>query len=257
MNTFNIGNYLNPHLSLIYTDYYDKQIELYIIDMIYHFLNNDNIKHNKKLLNKNIRFKLTVDELPKINDIIKLNNDKLSKINELIDNYKNELERVNEIYNLFKKFDFNFINKYKDVYLSGLIAERNNITSFCNIKEFIKPYKSFIEKKFKNKFNWKKINEKDYAIIFILDIINKIFNDYINAINYGINLLTNKSFIIRYNNEEYKYLPVICYDNFIIINNKINIKHLNMINNIQIIGKSNNSYIVIYKTPTRIDIYFD
>lgn len=103
-----------------------------------------------------------------------------------------------------------------------------------------------------------KINEKDYAIIFILDIINKIFNDYINAINYGINLLTNKKFIIRYNNNEYKYLPVICYDNFIIDNNKINIKHLNMINNIQIIGKSNNNgYIVIYKTPTQIDIYFD
>lgn len=109
MNKFNIGNYLNPHLSLVYTDYYDRKIELYIIDMIYHFLNND----------------------------------ELSKINKL--------KRVNEIYNLFKKFDFNFINKYKDVHLSGLIAERNNITSFCNIKEFIKPYKSFIEKKFKNK----------------------------------------------------------------------------------------------------------
>jgi len=124
--------------------------------------------------------------------------------------------------------------------------------------------KKYIKQKFNTKFNVK-FNEKDYSIIFILEIIHKLFNDYIKSLNYGIRLLTNEPYFIKCSNE---YFPDIHIDNFKIDydNNNILIKHLDLIKNINVINNKNDDiindkkdYIKLYKTTNnnRINIYFE
>jgi len=120
--------------------------------------------------------------------------------------------------------------------------------------------KYYIRKKY-NLNNNKKINEKNYSIIFILDRINKLFNDYIISLNYGIKLLTNEPYFIKYGND---YIPDIYIENFKIDNDIIYIKHLDLITNINIINNTdkninNDGYIKLYytKNDNRINIYFE
>jgi hypothetical protein len=115
--------------------------------------------------------------------------------------------------------------------------------------------------KIQHKLNNKKIKEEDKTIIFILDIINKLFNNYINSIKYGIKVLQKRPYVFYYEEE---YLPKIYQDNFIEKDEKIYIKHLGFINNILITNNSNENmlnegYVKIFK-PTnsnRIVIWFE
>lgn len=216
-----------------------------------------NLNNNKLLLNKNVKYTFKFNTMSKIKDKKILNNDEIIIVKNLIEKYNDELNRIKNIYSKFELYNYNFKNKYKYDHFSIEIKKRENITSYCNVKEFIKLYSKEINDKIKYKFN-KKINKQDYCVIFILDIIDRLFELYIKTLKYGIELLKNKPYIIRYN-ENNKYLPLIYHNNFIIYNDKIKIKHLNMINNINIIGKENNGYIILYKTKlkNRINIYFD
>lgn len=112
----------------------------------------------------------------------------------------------------------------------------------------------------KYNINKKKLSEANSAILFILDWLNKLFNDYIISLNYGINLLTNEPYFIKYDNND--YLPDIHIENFKIIDNDIYIRHLNLIININIINNTdtninNNGYIKLFKIKDRINIYFE
>ena len=264
---------INPYLlKIINTNYIDKYITLDIIDFFYYFynkhynsINNSIIKNIQNQFKQNNSYLecITID----INDLFKNIGIELSdieelKVNEYIINYENELLRIKDIYKFFKdNYDFSDIRKYKTTHLSDKIKIKDNcIKSYCNIQEFIKPMKKYIANKYK--FNNKKINEKNYAILFILDIINKLFNDYIISLNYGIKLLTNKPYFIKYDNNN--YLPDIHIENFKIIDDIIYIRHLDLITNINIINNTdkiinNSGYIKIYKIPdnSRINIYFE
>jgi hypothetical protein len=264
---------INPYLlKILNINYIDKYIILDIIDFFYYFynknytsINNDIIRNIQNQFKQNNSYLecTTID----INDLFKDIGKELSaieeeKVNNYINDYKNELLRINEIYKFFKdNYDYSDIKKYKTIHLSNKINFNNNcIKSYCNIQEFIKPMKNYIIKKYN--INKKKLSESNGSILFILNRINKLFNDYIISLNYGIKLLTNEPYFIKYNNTD--YLPDICIENFKIINDDIYIKHLDLITNINIINNTdtnnnnNNGYIKIFKIPNnRINIYFE
>lgn len=272
MNRLQIYKIINPYLlKIINTNYIDRYITIDIIDFFYYFYNKDYntinsiiIKDIKNMFKQN---NLYLECIAINNNLFENTNKELTdieilKVNEYINNYKNELLRIDNIYNYFKdKYDYNNKKEYKKTHLSKNIKiTDNSIKSYCNIEEFIKPMKYYIRKKY-NFNNNKKINEKNYSIIFILDRINKLFNDYIISLNYGIKLLTNEPHFIKYGND---YLPDIFIENFKIDNNIIYIKHLDLVTNINMINNTdkyinNNGYIKIYNTKdnNRINIYFE
>jgi hypothetical protein len=260
---------INPYLlKIINTNYIDRYITLDIIDFFYYFYNKDYNSINNNII-KNIlnQFKENNSYLEctsiDINNLFKDIGKELSaieevKVKKIINDYQNELLRINKIYNFFKdNYDYSDMKKYKTTHLSDKIKLKNNcIKSYCNIQEFIKPMKDYIIKKYNIK---KKLSEANGAILFILDRINKLFNDYIISLNYGIKLLTNEPYFIKYDNN---YLPDIHIENFKIIDNDIYIRHLDLITNINIINNTdtdinNNGYIKLYKIKDRINIYFE
>ena len=262
---------INPYLlKIINTNYIDRYITLDIIDFFYYFYNKDYNSINNNII-KNIlnQFKENNSYLEctsiDINNLFKDIGKELStieevKVNNYINNYQNELLRINDIYKFFKdNYDYSNMKKYKPTHLSEKIKLKDNcIKSYCNIQEFIKPMKNYIIKKYN--INKKKLSEANGAILFILDRINKLFNDYIISLNYGIDLLTNEPYFIKYDNND--YLPDIHIENFKIIDNDIYIKHLDLITNINIINNTdtninNNGYIKLYKIKDRINIYFE
>jgi hypothetical protein len=274
MEKIPIYKIINPYLlKIVNIDYIDKIISLDIIDFFYYFYDNDYIFINNKKINDVLNsFKLNNYYLEcsiiNRNNIFKNDNDKILTENEQLDvkkkinEYSNEVNRINEIYNYFKNnYDYNINRNYKNTHLSKKIKiNKNSIKTYCNIEEFIKPMKKYIKQKFNTKFN-----EKDYSIIFILEIIHKLFNDYIKSLNYGIRLLTNEPYFIKCSNA---YFPDIHIDNFKIDydNNNILIKHLDLIKNINVINNKNDDiindkkdYIKLYKTTNnnRINIYFE
>ena len=262
---------INPYLlKIINTKYIDKYITLDIIDFFYYFYNKDYNSINKNII-KNIitQFKQNNSYLEctniDINDLFKDIGKQLSDIEEIkvknyINDYQNELLRINNIYNFFKhNYYFSNNKKYKTTHLSDKInLKKNCIKSYCNIKEFIKPMKKYIIKKYNIN---KKLSDTNCAILFILDRINKLFNDYIISLNYGIKLLTNEPYFIKYDNNN--YLPDIHIENFNIINDEIYIRHLDLITNINIINNTdidinNIGYIKLYKIKdNKINIYFE
>jgi hypothetical protein len=274
MDRIPIYKIINPYLlKIINTNYINRYITLDIIDFFYYFynkhynsINNNIIKYIQNQFKQNNSYLecITIN----INDLFKDTGKELSeieelKVNEYISNYENELLRIHKIYNFFKNnYDFSDIRKYKTTHLSDKIKiKQKSIKSYCNIQEFIKPMKKYITKKY-NFNNNKKISENNYAILFILDRINKLFNDYIISLNYGIDLLINEPYFIKYDNNH--FLPDIHIKNFKIDNNIIYIKHLDLITNINIINNTdkiinNNGYIKIYNTKNdnRINIYFE
>jgi len=263
---------INPYLlKIINTNYIDRYITLDIIDFFYYFYNKDYNSINNNII-KNIlnQFKENNSYLEctsiDINNLFKVIGKELSaieevKVKKIINDYQNELLRINKIYKFFKdNYDYSDMKKYKTTHLSEKIKLKDNcIKSYCNIQEFIKPMKNYIIKKYN--INKKKLSETNGSILFILDRINKLFNDYIISLNYGIKLLTNEPYFIKYDNND--YLPDIHIENFKIINDDIYIRHLDLIKNINIINNTdtninNNGYIKLYKLPdNKINIYFE
>lgn len=273
----NISNYIQPYLPrFLLTNYYINQyIDISMIDIVYYYFNNSDLYDEKSITYKDIKnfisnFKssyLTCDIYDVNDENLKnqsLEEIELIEVKYMIEKYKVELKNVEEIYDKYKQYyEYDGLKIYKNAHLSDNLGQKKFTRSCCNIKKFIKNklFIKYIENKIKNKLNNKKIKEEDKCIIFILDIINKLFVDYINSLKYGINLLTNVPILIKNKDE---YLPEIFKENFKIENNAIYIKHLKFINNINITNSNNEDlfnkeYIKIFipSNSKRIDIYFE
>jgi hypothetical protein len=271
MKTLNISNYIQPYLPrFIFSDYYRNYFEICLLDIIYFYFNNPILYDEKSIVYKTVKefisqkiiYDIYCDTCDDIYNIEELNEEKMKEVSCILDSYKDELNRVNIIYDFFQKnYSYNENKKYKSSHLSYELGKRDKM-SRCNIKQFIKNklFKIYFERKFQYKFlNNKKIKEEDKTVIFILDIINKLFNNYINSIKYGIEVLQKRPCVFYYNEE---YLPKICKDNFIEKNKDIYIKHLGFINNILITNSLNENmlnegYIKISKPDNRIVIWFE
>jgi len=270
----NISNYIQPYLpKYLITNYYQQYFEIFLIDIIYYYFNNQNLYDEKSINYKNVKdiilyfnyYVFSCDVYDDIYEYQELNKADLYEVNRMIQSYIDELNRVQNIYNIYKKqYSYDEIKKYKNSHLSYELGKREYKRSCCNIKEFMKNKlcKKYIEDKIKNKVNNKKFKEEDKCIIFILDIIDKLFKNYIDCLKYGIDVLKNRQYIIKYKDE---YLPKVLKENFIINkNNVILIKHLGFINNIIITNNSkedimNKGYIKLFKPikSSRIVIWFE
>lgn len=270
----NISNYIQPYLPrYLITDYYQEYFEISLIDIVYYYFNNPDLYNVNSINYKNVKDILTqynysefsCDTCDDIYEYHEINKEDLCEINCMMQNYIGELKRIENIYNVYKnKYSYDEKKDYKNAHLSYELGKRDNFRSCCNIKEFMKNKlcKKYIEDKIQNKMNNKKVKEKHKSIIFILEIIYKLFHNYIDCLKYGINILQNRPYMVNYSEE---YMPKIYQDNFIIDKNDvIFIKHLGFINNIIITNNMNkdvlnNGYIKLIKPnkSNRIVIWFE
>jgi uncharacterized protein (UPF0335 family) len=268
----NISNYIQPYLPrFLITDYYKQYFEICLIDIIYFYFNHPHLYDAKSMIYKNVKdivsqhmkYDFTCNIYHDIYEMQELNEMKLHESNYMIECYTDELKRIENIYEVFQKYySYDGTKKYKNAHLSYELGRRDT-RSCCNIKEFIKNKlcKKYIEDKLQYQFNMKKIKEKDKTVIFILDIIDKLFNNYIDSLKYGIDVLQNRPYIVNYSEE---YLPKVYQDNFIEKDNIIYVKHLGFINNISITNSLNDDilnkgYVKIFrpKKSNRIVIWFE
>jgi len=272
----NISKYIQPYLPrFLITDYYKQYFEICLIDIIYFYFNHPYLYDAKSMIYKNVKdivsqhmmkYDFTCNMYDDIYDVqeLNLNETKLHESNCMIECYKHELKRVEKIYEVFQKYySYDGIKEYKNSHLTYELGTKDNIRSCCNIKEFMKSKlcKKYVEIKIQHKLNSKKIKEQDKTIIFILDIIDKLFNNYIDSLKYGIDVLHKRPYILDYSEE---YLPKVYQDNFIEKDNIIYVKHLGFINNISITNSSNEDvlnkgYVKIFVSNkrNRIVIWFE
>jgi hypothetical protein len=268
----NISKYIQPYLPrFLITDYYKQYFKIYLIDIIYFYFNHPHLydakstiyKNVKDIISQHIKYDFTCNMYDDIYDMQELNETKLYKLSCMIECYKDELKRVENIYEVFQKYySYDGTKKYKNAHLSYELGKRDT-KSCCNIKEFIKSQlcKKHVERKFQHKLNNKIIKEEDKSIVFVLDIIDKLFNNYIDSLKYGIDILQDRPYLINYNDE---FLPTVYQDNFVEKDKYIYVKHLGFINNISITNSSNEDilnkgYVKIFisNKRNRIVIWFE
>ena len=197
-----------------------------------------------------------------------LNNEEINIANKLINKYKKEYIRVLRI-------KLNFINNYidatklKNSHLNTNCGKRKNITSKCDIKNFLNVIKNnnHTFKSIKDEYNkilqFNKIknitiNNSHIECCFIINKIYYLFDNYLNMILYCLKIIQLKPYIIR---EQQTFLLDIEPNNnyFYEIDNSICINHMNVILNITI-SKNNNihnsNFVKFCKTQIRNDVYF-
>lgn len=265
----NISYYIQPYMPrFVFTEYYPHYFELCLIDIIYHYFNNQYLYDKHSVIHKNVKdiisysnsCNLACDVYNDIYEYQEINEIDLQKANCFIERYKVELIRVQNIHRTFQeKYQYDEQKDYKNAHLSYELGKRNRM-SCCNIKEFIKNNlcKEHIETKIRNKFN-KTIKEEYKTIIFVLDIIDKLFDNYIKSLKYGVDILQNRPYMVNYGEE---YLPKVYQNNFIEKDKSIYIRHLGFINNILITNGSkedllNKGYVKLFKPKHRIVIWFE
>lgn len=272
IEALNISYYIQPYMPrYVFTEYYQHYFELSLIDIIYHYFNNQDLYDKHSITYKNVKdflsyhnsCNLTCDVFDDIYEPQEMNEIDLQNAKCFIERYNVELNRVENIYRIFEEiYQYDGQKDYKNSHLSYELGKRNTM-SRCNIKEFMKNNlcKEYVENKIQNKFNNKKINDKHKSIIFALDIIDKLFDNYIKSLKYGIDVLKNRPYIMNYGEE---YLPKIYQNNFIEKYKTIYIKHLGFINNILKTNGSkekllNKGYVKIFipRQSKKIDIWFE
>jgi hypothetical protein len=238
-----LNKLVNPYLpQYIFSDYIEY-LDLPILKLIYNNIELDT--YNKIVFTYNIIENIKPVELNEI--------DKNIIYNYIIE-YNNELNRIEYIRSIYNiNYKYNKTRKYKTDHLSHNIKSRKNITTCCDIKEFIDKNKNII------KYS-KDINKKDLSIIFLLSIIEDLFENYIKSLNYSLSILRDKPYICikNYNN----VLTYIDTNYFKVDNdNNIYIKHINNIKNIKSTEngvENSKDYIKLYytKNKSRINMYF-
>ncbi len=268
----NISKYIQPYLPrFLITDYYKQYFEICLIDIIYFYFNHPHLYDAKSMIYKNVKdivsqhmkYDFTCNMYDDIYEYQECKEIDLNKANYIIEKYKDELKRVENIYIIYQtSYCYDGLKTYKNAHLSYELGKRDT-KSCCNIKEFIKNqlYKKHVERKFQHKLNNKIIKEEDKSIVFVLDIIDKLFNNYIDSLKYGIDILQDRPYMVDCSEE---YLPKVYQDNFIEKDNIIYVKHLGFINNISITNNSNKDilnkgYVKIFrpKKSNRIVIWFE
>lgn len=269
----NISKYIQPYLPrFLITDYYKQYFEICLIDIIYFYFNHPHLYDAKSMIYKNVKDivsqHMKYDFICNIYDDIyehqELKETDLHKANYIIEGYKDELKRVENIYIIYQtSYCYDGLKTYKNAHLSYELGKKDITRSCCNIKEFIKNKlcKKYIEDKLQYQFNTKKIKEEDKNVIFILDIIDKLFRNYMDSLKYGIHILQDRPYMVNYGEE---YLPTVYQDNFIEKDKVIFIKHLGFVNNISITNSLNDDilnkgYVKIFrpKKSNRIVIWFE
>lgn len=268
----NISDYIQPYLPrYLITDYYKDYFELCLIDIIYYYFNHPDLYDEKSIRYKDVKdiisyhnsYHISCNAYDDVYDHQVLKEKDLYKGKYIIDSYKDELNRVENIYTIYQtSYCYDELKIYKNAHLSYELGKRDT-RSCCNIKEFIKNKlcKKYFEDKLQHQFNKKKIKEEDKTVIFILDIIDKLFRNYIDSLKYGIHILQNRPYMINYGEE---YLPKIYENSFIEKDKVIHIKHLGFINNIVITNSSNQrilnkGYVKLFrpKKSDKIVIWFE
>lgn len=244
----NISDYIQPYLPrYLITDYYKDYFELCLIDIIYYYFNHPDLYDEKSIRYKDVKdiisyhssYNISCNVYDDIYDHQEFKETDLHKAKYIIEIYKDELKRVDNIYTIYQtSYCYDELKIYKNAHLSYELGKRDT-RSCCNIKEFIKNKlcKKYFEDKLQNQFNKKKIKEEDKTVIFILDIIDKLFRNYIDSLKYGILILQNRPYMVNYGEE---YLPKVYQNNFIEKEQAIYIRYLGFINNVLITDVSNN-----------------
>jgi len=197
-----------------------------------------------------------------------LSNNEMNEQAKLRNKYVNEHTRVS---NIKKKFINYYIDatKLKCSHLSNECGRREFKTSKCNISNFINSINKNNKETIKTNYNnILTINEMSNLIInnnnymdsrFVITKIYKLFDDYLNAMNYCINFLDLYPQVIRYQkNLLFNIENSKCYfyeekENDLIIN------FMDQIFNVTVEKeniKNKGIYIKLYKTPKRNDIVF-
>ena len=235
---------------------------------------NDDIKHIRdidkqinNLSNNDFELIFKFEDYTPLNTS-SLNNEEINIANKLINKYKKEYIRVLRI-------KLNFINNYidatklKNSHLNTNCGKRKNITSKCDIKNFLNVIKNnnHTFKSIKDEYNkilqFNKIknitiNNSHIECCFIINKIYYLFDNYLNMILYCIKIIKLNPHIIR---EQQTFLFDIEQNNsyFYEIDNSICINHMNVILNITI-SKNNNihnsNFVKFCKTQIRNDVYF-
>ena len=235
---------------------------------------NDDIKHIRdidkqinNLSNNDFELIFKFEDYTPLNTS-SLNNEEIYIANKLINKYKKEYIRVLRI-------KLNFINNYidatklKNSHLNTNCGKRKNITSKCDIKNFLNVIKNnnHTFKSIKDEYNkilqFNKIknitiNNSHIECCFIINKIYYLFDNYLNMILYCLKIIQLKPYIIR---EQQTFLLDIEPNNnyFYEIDNSICINHMNVILNITI-SKNNNihnsNFVKFCKTQIRNDVYF-
>ena len=235
---------------------------------------NDDIKHIRdidkqinNLSNNDFELIFKFEDYTPLNTS-SLNNEEINIANKLINKYKKEYIRVLRI-------KLNFINNYidatklKNSHLNTNCGKRKNITSKCDIKNFLNVIKNnnHTFKSIKDEYNkilqFNKIknitiNNSHIECCFIINKIYYLFDNYLNMILYCLKIIQLKPYIIR---EQQTFLLDIEPNNnyFYEIDNSICINHMNVILNITI-SKNNNihnsNFVKFCKTQIRNDVYF-
>lgn len=266
----NISDYIQPYLPrYLITDYYKDYFELCLIDIIYYYFNHPDLYDEKSIRYKDVKdiisyhssYNISCNVYDDIYDHQEFKETDLHKVKYIMESYKDELKRVENIHILYQtSYCYYGLKTYKNAHLSYELGKRDT-RSCCNIKEFIKNKlcKKYFEDKLQHQLNKKKIKEEDKSVIFILDIIDKLFRNYIDSLKYAILILQNRPYMVNYGEE---YLPIIYKDNFIEKDKVISIKHLGFINNILKTNGSkeellNKGYVKLFKPKHRIVIWFE
>ena len=235
---------------------------------------NDDIKHirdiNKQINNlSNNDFELifNFEDYTPLNTS-PLNNEEINIANNLINKYKKEYIRVLRI-------KLNFINNYidatklKNSHLNTNCGKRQNITSKCDIKNFLNAIKNenHTFKSIKDEYNkilqFNKIenitiNNSHIECCFIINKVYYLFDNYLKIVLYCLKIIQVKPYIIR----EYRTFLFNIENNnnyFYEKDNSICINHMNVILNITISKNDyiyNSNFVKFCKTQTRNDVYF-
>ena len=197
-----------------------------------------------------------------------LNNEEINIANNLINKYKKEYIRVLRI-------KLNFINNYidatklKNSHLNTNCGKRQNITSKCDIKNFLNAIKNenHTFKSIKDEYNkilqFNKIenitiNNSHIECCFIINKVYYLFDNYLKIVLYCLKIIQVKPYIIR----EYRTFLFNIENNnnyFYEKDNSICINHMNVILNITISKNDyiyNSNFVKFCKTQTRNDVYF-
>ena len=235
------------------------------------YSNNDDIEHirniDKQISNNNFEIIFKFEDYTPLN-ISSLNNYEMNIENNLINKYKKEYIRVLCIK---RNFIDNYIDatKLKNSHLNIYCGKRPNITSKCDIKNFLNAIKNNIHTFKSIKYEYNKILQFNKITNITINnshiecccIINKmyyLFDNYLNMILYCIKIIQLNPHIIR---EQQTFLFDIEQNNsyFYEIDNSICINHMNVILNITISNNENiynSNFVKFCKTPTRNDVYF-
>ncbi len=212
-------------------------------------------------------------------DTSHLNNDEIIVASNMVNTYKTEYIRVLHIK---QHFIHNYIDatKLKNAHLSDACANRQHITSKCNIKQFVNAIKpttlnktvspnkndefALIMTEYSNilQFNGVgpiPINNRHAECCFILNKIYGLFNYYLDVLLYCMQLINMYPYITR---EPHYFLFDIGHNNCYFYeesDGSICINHMELILNVTV-EKNNKihvgNFIKLYKTSKRNNVYF-